>query len=77
LAHANFDVLILDEPTFGLGWNQRVILRSFLRECMTKLHLVILSHDQSFIQSICDQIIDLDSIKIGETEIEPRQKTKA
>jgi ABC-type multidrug transport system ATPase subunit len=77
LAHANFDVLILDEPTFGLGWNQRVILRSFLRECMTKLHLVIVSHDQSFIQSICDQIIDLDSIKIGETEIEPRQKTKA
>ena len=29
LSHCVFHVLILDEPSFGLGWNQRVLLRSF------------------------------------------------
>ncbi|MBT3179758.1 MAG: ATP-binding cassette domain-containing protein [Candidatus Marinimicrobia bacterium] len=60
LCHSKFDIIILDEPTFGLGWNQRVILRSFLRECMTKMHFIIVSHDDLFIQSTCDQIINLD-----------------
>ncbi|MDC0480102.1 ATP-binding cassette domain-containing protein [Candidatus Marinimicrobia bacterium] len=73
LSHCKFDLLILDEPTFGLGWNQRVILRSFLRESMAKIHFMIVSHDIHFIQSICDQIIDLDTkektvTKIGKTE---------
>ena len=61
LAHSKFDILILDEPTFGLGWNQRKKLRLFLRECMTNIHFIIVSHDQLFIQSICDQILDLDN----------------
>ena len=77
LAHCNFDILILDEPTFGLGWKQRVILRAFLRECMTKMHLVIVSHDKLFIQSMCDKIIDLDSKYLLETEFEYSEKTKA
>jgi len=77
LAHCNFDILILDEPTFGLGWKQRVILRSFLRECMTKMHLVLVSHDRLLIQSMCDKIIDLDSKYLLETEFEYSEKTKA
>ncbi len=77
LAHANFDVLILDEPTFGLGWNQRVILRSFLRECMTKMHFIIVSHDQHFVQSICDQVIDLDAKDIEKTQIGTSEKTES
>jgi ATPase subunit of ABC transporter with duplicated ATPase domains len=76
LSHCKFDVLILDEPTFGLGWDQRVILRSFLRECMTKMHFVIVSHDQTFIRSICDKIIDLDTKTIKNTQVGKEEKTK-
>ena len=76
LAHCKFDILILDEPTFGLGWDQRVILRSFLRECMTKMHFVIVSHDQIFIRSICDKIIDLDTNTIKNTQVGTEEKTK-
>jgi len=77
LAHCKFDVLILDEPTFGLGWDQRVILRSFLRECMTKMHFVIVSHDQIFIRSICDKIIDLDTKAIKDTQVGTEEKNKS
>jgi len=77
LAHCKFDILILDEPTFGLGWDQRVILRSFLRECMTKMHFVIVSHDQIFVQSICDKIIDLDTKKIKNTQVGTEEKIKS
>ena len=77
LAHCKFDILILDEPTFGLGWDQRVILRSFLRECMTKMHFVIVSHDQIFIRSICDKIIDLDTKTIKNTQVGTEEKTKS
>ena len=75
LAHCKFDILILDEPTFGLGWDQRVILRSFLRECMTKIHFVIVSHDQIFIRSICDKIIDLDTKTIQNNQVGTEEKT--
>jgi ATPase subunit of ABC transporter with duplicated ATPase domains len=61
LTHCSFDLLILDEPTFGLGWNKKVILRSFLRECMAKMHFILVSHDREFVQAICDKTIDLDS----------------
>ena len=77
LAHCKFDILILDEPTFGLGWDQRVILRAFLRECMSKMHFIIVSHDQYFIQSICDQIIDLDTIEMYVTQIGTEEKIKS
>ena len=76
-AHCKFDILILDEPTFGLGWDQRVILRSFLRECMTKMHFVIVSHDQIFIRSICEKIIDLDTKTIKNTQVGTEEKTKS
>ena len=75
LAHCKFDVLILDEPTFGLGWDQRVILRSFLRGCMIKMHFVIVSHDQTFIGSICDKIIDLDTKTIQNNQVGTEEKT--
>ena len=60
LTHGSYDILILDEPTSGLGWNQRVELRSYLKSCMVNLHFMIVSHDKDFINSLCDQIIDLD-----------------
>ena len=60
MAHCRYELLILDEPTFGLGRKQKVILRSFLKECMVTKHLFVASHDRNFVQSICDQIIDID-----------------
>jgi len=70
LSNCNFDVLILDEPSFGLGWNQRVLLRSFLKEGMISKHFIIISHDKKFAQSICDNIIDFDKNRISGPNVE-------
>lgn len=77
LSQCHYDALILDEPTFGLGWNQRVTLRSFLREMMTKMHFIILSHDRAFVQGICDTIIDMNSLTTTTINQSIEQKTKA
>ena len=76
LCHCRFDVLILDEPTFGLGWDQRVKLRSFIRECMSRLHFMIVSHDKVFIRSICQQVIDLDELDNKHVRIREKETTK-
>ena len=76
LCHCRFDVLILDEPTFGLGWNQRVKLRSFIRECMSHLHFMIVSHDKVFIGSICEQVINLDELDNKHVRIREKETTK-
>ena len=76
LCHCRFDVLILDEPTFGLGWDQRVKLRSFIRECMSHLHFMIVSHDKVFIRSICQQVIDLDELDNKHVRIREKETTK-
>ncbi|MEL1236111.1 MAG: ATP-binding cassette domain-containing protein, partial [Candidatus Neomarinimicrobiota bacterium] len=77
LCHCRFDVLILDEPTFGLGWDQRVKLRSFIRECMSHLHFMIVSHDKVFIRSICQQVIDLDELDNKHVRIREEETTKS
>ena len=64
LSHCNYDVLILDEPTFGLGWEQKVILSRFIQEMLVKKHMILISHDQTFVLSHCDQILNLDSRSI-------------
>ena len=64
LSHCNYDVLILDEPTFGLGWEQKVILSRFIQEILVKKHMILISHDQTFVMSHCDQIFNLDSRSI-------------
>ena len=61
LAHCEYDILILDEPTFGLGWNQKFILSRFLQEVLTHKHMVLISHDKQFVSVHCDQIYDLDT----------------
>ena len=77
LCHCNFNVLILDEPTFGLGWDQRVKLRTFIRECMNHMHFMIVSHDVEFIRSICDHVIDLDEMDIKNVRTRTEEKTKS
>mgnify|MGYP003324433646 CR=1 FL=1 len=54
-------ILILDEPTFGLGWEQKLILSRFFQEILHQKHLILISHDSAFVHAHCDQIYDLDS----------------
>ena len=75
MCHCRFNVLILDEPTFGLGWNQKVKLRSFLRDCMSNMHFIIISHDQKFIHSICDTVLDFNDQKVRQVSIGERKET--
>ncbi len=73
LCHCKFDVLILDEPTFGLGWEQRLRLCSFLRMCMTRMHFMIISHELDFVHSICDQIIYFNRNNLEHAFVRNRQ----
>ena len=68
LAHCDYGVLILDEPTFGLGWNQKVILSQFFKEMLTQKHLILISHDKQFISAHCDFIYDVDSLSIMDNQ---------
>ncbi len=60
LTKSEYDILILDEPTFGLGWKQKVNLNSYLHHVFQKKHGIILSHDIEFVESMCDKILSLD-----------------
>ncbi len=62
MTHCNYELLVLDEPTFGLGMEQRIILRSYLNESMVSKHLIIVSHDYNFVNSICDQTFNMNSM---------------
>lgn len=62
LTNCRYDVLILDEPTFGLGWQQRLILFRYLHRILQHKHLVIISHDRNFIQGMCDRILNLNEL---------------
>lgn len=59
LANCNYDVLILDEPTFGMGQNQKNKIRSYLIRYLEKKHLILISHDKFFLESMCDEIVEL------------------
>ena len=77
MCHCKYDLLILDEPTFGLGWDQRVQLRSFIRECMNRMHFIIVSHDEEFARSICDAIINFDHLEKKTFVIEKEKETQS
>ncbi len=66
LAHCDYDVLILDEPTFGLGSNQKLILSRFFTEMLTHKHLILISHDKQFVSAHCDFVYDLDTLSVME-----------
>ncbi len=61
LAHCEYEVLILDEPTFGLGWNQKLILSRFFQEILSHKHLILISHDKQYVSAHCDHVYDLDA----------------
>lgn len=59
LSNCNYDLLILDEPTFGMGNKQKLNLHSYFVRYLNKKHLILISHDKSFVNSLCDSIIKL------------------
>ena len=61
LGCSNYELIILDEPTFGLGWRQKQTLARFINKILNKKHCIIISHDEQFIHSICDKVLELDS----------------
>jgi len=60
LTHCEYDLIILDEPSFGLGWDQKVVLREYLIEQMKQKHFIIISHDRPFLDAVSDKILDID-----------------
>ena len=61
LGCSNYELIILDEPTFGLGWRQKQTLARFINKILKKKHCIIISHDEQFIHSLCDKVLELDS----------------
>ena len=59
LSNCNYDLLILDEPTFGMGSQQKLNLNSYFISYLEEKHLILISHDHTYISSICDSIIKL------------------
>lgn len=61
LTHANYDLLILDEPSFGLGRSQRRQLTQYLQTYLEQNHLILISHDRNLVTGLCDHIIKLEA----------------
>ncbi|XP_058466028.1 ATP-binding cassette sub-family F member 1 [Malaya genurostris] len=55
-------LLLLDEPTNHLDLNAVIWLDNYLQEW--KKTLLIVSHDQSFLDNVCNEVIHLDSKKL-------------
>ena len=68
LSHCNYDLLILDEPSFGMGSRQKKQLSKYLKEIMHQKHLILISHDIEFIDSHCDHVYDLDKNTLYENK---------
>jgi energy-coupling factor transporter ATP-binding protein EcfA2 len=60
LSHGQYNLLVLDEPTFGMGYEQAVTLLRYLHTCLKSQHLIIISHEMEFLKGICDQIVSID-----------------
>ena len=69
LGDYEYDVVIVDEPTFGLGWKQKMSWRRLFKEILVNKYLILISHDKVFVSDNCDYIYDI------EAKIATRNKT--
>tara|TARA_B100001250_G_scaffold410142_1_gene435972 strand:+ start:962 stop:2278 length:1317 start_codon:yes stop_codon:yes gene_type:complete len=60
LSQSNYDLIILDEPTFGLGYQQKRKLSELLKNILVNKHLILISHDIDFVNAHCDQVVNFD-----------------
>tara|TARA_B100000315_G_scaffold227498_1_gene235493 strand:+ start:1399 stop:2715 length:1317 start_codon:yes stop_codon:yes gene_type:complete len=74
LGCSNYELIILDEPTFGLGWRQKQTLARFINKILNKKHCIIISHDEQFIHSLCDKVLELDTKSIMQNPDLVREK---
>jgi len=58
----NYDLLILDEPTFGIGWEQKQTLSRYFHKYLQFKYLVIISHDFEFVQNVCNLTFRLEEL---------------
>ena len=68
LTHCQYDILILDEPTFGLGREQRLRMIKYLFDYLYHNHLILISHDHELINCLCDHSINLNSLSVPEVK---------
>ena len=64
LSMSKYDLIILDEPTFGFGFQQKKKLSDLIQGILVNKHLILISHDIEFIDSHCDQILDFNDKSI-------------
>jgi ATP-binding cassette subfamily F protein 3 len=65
LARALFvrpDVLLLDEPTNHLDLDAVMWLEDYVSEC--EMSIVVVSHDRSFLNAVCENIIHFTNKKL-------------
>ena len=62
LFNCNFNLLILDEPTYNFGIAQKVMYSDILSKIKEKKHLIIFSHDFEFLKYNCDKILNIDEV---------------
>lgn len=73
LLHCEYDILILDEPTFGLGQQQKLTLYHVLEDYLSQKHLVLISHDLEFVYGLSDTVLSFDTMRL-ETNYQKEQK---
>lgn len=61
---AEFDILLLDEPTNNIDLETLKYLEEFLKNI--KKTLIIVSHDEEFLENIVNKVIELENGKIEE-----------
>ena len=68
LSQSNYELIILDEPTFGLGYQQKRKLSQLLKSILVNKHVILISHDIDFVNAHCDQIINFDKKNIFQNQ---------
>ena len=59
------EILILDEPTEGLDPNQRVEIRTLIKEIGRKRTVVLCTHVLQEVRSTCDRVVIIDNGRVA------------
>ena len=73
-------LLLLDEPTAGMSFEERGVTGGFLQPIRHRCSLVIVEHDLDFIHDICDELTVLDQgsvLELGACRAHPQQQEGA
>ena len=49
---------------------------SFLRDRMSNMHFMIISHDEKFVNSLCDQVLNINTLEIKRKTVGATEKIK-